>query len=103
VMEALNVPLDRDWLNGYYQFCNRIAALYFLTHHGVKAHLLFIYFEGDKMAHGGTCPQTVLAWESSLAAQSNWVGLPVVNMLDNRIHKLCLSVCPTGEAAEHVG
>jgi hypothetical protein len=28
---GLGVESDRDWLHGYYQFCNRLAVLHFLT------------------------------------------------------------------------
>jgi hypothetical protein len=32
--DALGVAPERDWLNGYYQFANRLAVLHFLTSNG---------------------------------------------------------------------
>jgi hypothetical protein len=52
--QALGVPPERDWLDGHYQYCNRIAALHFLTKAGIGARLLFIYFCGDEF-RGKTC------------------------------------------------
>ena len=56
---ALGVSADRDWLKGYYQYANRIAALHFLTQHKVPAHLLLIYFLGDRFSVA-YAPQTRL-------------------------------------------
>jgi len=48
VKSTLGVAEDRDWLNGYYQYCNRIAVLEFLNRQKVPTRLMFIYFVGDK-------------------------------------------------------
>ena len=91
--EALGVRLEHDWLNRYYQFCNRVAALHFLNIHDVPAHLLFVYFVGDHIP-GRTCPQDAQAWGPVLLAQEEHVGLPANHPLAHRIHKLFLPVCP---------
>jgi len=96
---ALGVQTDRDWMRGYYQFCNRIAALHFLEDHGQDAQMLFIYFVGDKSGPGRSCPQTVGEWESALAQQSDHIGLPETNRLSNRVHHLFLPVCLIGTTA----
>ena len=33
---------EADWLNGYYQYANRLAHLYFLGHHHVPAYLVLV-------------------------------------------------------------
>ena len=43
----LRVAEDRDWLNGYYQYCNRIAVLDFLNRQNTPARMMFIYFIGE--------------------------------------------------------
>src|SRR5271168_3761321 len=64
VKVALGAAPDRNWLTGYYQFCNRVAALHFLNGHAQSAHLLFIYFVGDRIS-GRTCPKTDTGWEKA--------------------------------------
>jgi hypothetical protein len=97
---TLCVPQKCNWLDGYYQYCNRITALEFLDAHAVPARLLFIYFVGDKGNIGDesrwrrTCPATVDDWEKPLNALSKHVGLPVGHRLSSRVHELFLEVCP---------
>jgi len=89
---ALDVSEDRDWLNDYYQFCNRIAALYFLNEHGVPARLLYIYFVGDRGDPRRTCPYDEEGWQDALRAQEEHVGLPTGHKLEARMHKLFLPI-----------
>jgi len=91
--QALGVPEDRDWLHGYYQLCNRVAALYFLNEHGVPARLLCIYFTGDKGdPPRRTCPKNEEGWQESLRAQDEHVGLPRGHILEARTHKMFLPI-----------
>jgi hypothetical protein len=92
--KTLGVPESSDWMSGYYQFCNRIAVLNFLTLNGVKAHLLFVYFLGDVGSSKRKCPRDQKEWESALRVQDCHVALPAKYLLSNRIHKLFLEVCP---------
>jgi hypothetical protein len=92
--QALGAPPERDWMDKYYQFCNRVAALHFLVDNSEPAHLLFIYFVGDKEGDGRICPQTEDEWKGALADQDSHVGLPESHPLSRRIHKLFLHVCP---------
>lgn len=92
--QALGVPSESDWMNKYYQFCNRVAALHFLVENSEPAHLLFIYFLGDKEGTGRDCPQDEAGWKDALADQDSHVGLPESHPLSGRIHKLFLHVCP---------
>ena len=86
----LGVPKDRDWLRGYYQFCNRIAALYFLNAYGVPARLLNLYFLGDQGDRRRTCPYDEEGWREALRAPEEHVGLPAGHGLEARMHKLFL-------------
>ena len=47
--EALGVPSAANWLEGDYQYANRLATLYFLRTQAISARLLFVYFLGDKV------------------------------------------------------
>jgi hypothetical protein len=96
VKSSLGVSPDRDWLEGYYQYCNRIAALDITTGAGTPARLLFVYFCGDRSGPGRTCPSDALGWSSSLADQAHHVGLPAEHRLASRIHHLFLAVDPSG-------
>jgi len=92
---ALGVPAERDWLSGYYQYCNRVAVLQFLTRQGVPARLLFLYFTGDRFPDGAAdCPADAKGWKPALAAQAAHVGLPEGHPLSDRIHTLFLPVGP---------
>ena len=90
---ALGVPAERDWLSGYYQYCNRVAVLHFLTRQSVPARLLFLYFTGDRFPDGtADCPADAKGWKSALEAQAAHVGLPEGHPLSDRIHTLFLPV-----------
>lgn len=88
---ALGVDASRDWLNGYYQFCNRLAVLQFLESRDIRARLLFVYFTGD-VAGGRDCPKDESGWWPAIEAQDGHVGLPTEHPLKGRIHKLFLPV-----------
>ena len=90
--KALGVPQDRDWLNGYYQFCNRVAVLHFLNQHGIPAHLLHPYFLGDRGDSNRTCPADEEGWHQALRTQEEHVGLPVGHKLEARMHNLFLPI-----------
>ncbi len=91
--KALGVQPGRDWLSGYYQFCNRVAVLHFLNSHDVPARLLFVYFTGDAFPDSSAdCPADEDGWREALAKQAEHVGLPDQHPLSNRIHKLFLPV-----------
>lgn len=96
--QRLGVAEDRDWLNGYYQYCNRLALLNFLTEKGVGAHLLFIYFVGDRFPDrfAVECPQTAEEWQPSLSAMDEHVGLMNHSPLKTRVHRVFLPVFPPG-------
>lgn len=84
----LGVGEHHDWLKRYYQYANRLAVLHFLVNKNENAHLLFVYFAGDKRPDGIACPQNEAAWEQALTDQANWLGLSNKHTLSDRIHKL---------------
>jgi len=89
---ALGVPAEADWTSPYYQYCNRVAALHFLTSHGVNAKLLFIYFCGDKGDARRTCPVDRQGWEERLEEMRRHVGVPAGHYLKGKIQNLFLPV-----------
>lgn len=93
--QRLGVAEDRDWLKGYYQYCNRLALLNFLVDKSVSARLLFIYFVGDKFPDGSVeCPNSAEEWYSSLSEMDKHVGLANDSPLRARIHRVFLPVFP---------
>ena len=91
VKADLGVDRDRDWLDGYYQFCLQVAVLWFLQHHGITARLMYVYFTGDRNP-GFTCPQVSGEWEQPIAEMRRHVGLPENHQLSDRIHYLIVPV-----------
>ena len=73
----LNVTEDAIWHETYYQFCNRLTALYFLNEQvQVPSRLLMIYFIGDKFPDGRDCPQSQDAWGSLISKMHQAIKLP---------------------------
>jgi hypothetical protein len=99
VKSDLGVRPILDWLNGYYQYCNRIAALWFLGRHKLKARLLFIYFTGDEYPmHAFDCPEDREGWQDELEERRKHVGLPADHPIAGRIYEIYLPVA--GSAPE---
>ena len=89
---AVGVPADRDWLKRYYQFANRLAVLYFLIEHGIRARLLHIYFLGDHH-DGKRCPWSQQGWQESIGIMRAHLGLSGQSEIEKRAHELFLPVC----------
>jgi hypothetical protein len=86
------VPLD-NWLSPYYQYCNRLATLYFLMEHAVPARLVFVYFTGDQHPRGiWDCPRTPEDWVPALDALKRHTGLAESSELEQRVHHVFLPV-----------
>jgi hypothetical protein len=71
--KAMSVDPSSDWLNGYYQYANRLAHLAFLQQNGVDACLVFIYFTCDQEMKG---PASDTAWAPFIDAATLHLGLP---------------------------
>jgi hypothetical protein len=87
---GLSVPVE-NWLSPYYQYANRVSALWRLRHHGVPARLLFVYFTGEDMP-GRSCPKNPSEWQASLDKMYRHLGLIEQSDLEKHIHKLFLPV-----------
>jgi len=73
----LNVTGDAIWHETYYQFCNRVAALYFLNEQvQVPSRLLMIYFVGDEFPDGRDCPQSQDSWKPLVSKMHQTIKLP---------------------------
>ena len=92
---AGSTPLEH-WLGRYYQYANRLAALYFLMEEcqpAVPTRLLFIYFMGDKHK-GQDCPQTREDWEPILDEMADGLWVDRGSPLCERVHHMFLAVNP---------
>ena len=89
---TLGAPPDADWLNGYYQYANRLAVLHHLDRHGIGAQLLFLYFCGDIRRDSFVCPADEAEWHPALVAQYAHLGLAPDYPFVGRVHNLFLPV-----------
>lgn len=99
---ALGASTGCDWLNGYYQFCNRLAALHVMNKAGTPARLLYVYFCGDRGDSRRTCPTTEAEWAKALAEQGQHVGLNSGHYLERRMHKLFLNAAVPPSTAQGI-
>ena len=71
--QRLGVPLEADWLNGYYQYANRVTHLMYLQEElGVPATLVFLYFTGDTAMRRPAAPSE---WEAALQPVYRQLGI----------------------------
>jgi hypothetical protein len=90
---TVTAPLAADWLRGYFQFAGRLSALNHLLSHKERAHLLLIYFCGDRDDVRRKCPRTPGEWGEAVAARDRHLGLPAKHRLSGNIRSLFLDVC----------
>lgn len=102
---ALGAAASCDWMQPYYQRCNRLVALHVLNKTRTPARLPYVYFCGDVGDQRRTCPASEEDWRTELTKQDQHVGLAIDHPLHDRVHKLFLDVrCNDGVAAfEPVG
>lgn len=89
--KALGIDASRDWMDGYYQYANRLAVLNFLASQGVSARLLFIYFTGDRNGPLD-CPSDESGWAKAIEAQNRHLGIAKRNPILERVYQLFLPV-----------
>lgn len=89
--EAFGAPSDVDWLHGYYQYCNRLATLYFLTSNGIPARLLFVYFVGDRPPDGRS-GASAEDWTEAFRTRQQKLGVNPSSQLASRVHDLLIEV-----------
>jgi len=89
---ALGIDAGKNWIDGYYQYANRLATLHFLNKNQRPARLLFLYFCGDQNPDA-TCPNTAEEWSAKLKDVESQLGLDTMTgPLQHRVHKMFLSV-----------
>lgn len=69
---VLGAGEDADWLDGYYQYSNRLSHLAFLRERGVDAWMVFLCFVGDAEMHG-SCSEA--EWLPHIKAAREHLGL----------------------------
>jgi hypothetical protein len=70
------------WADTFYQLANRVAHLYFLRKHGLKAWLVLVNFLGDRDMKG---PDSAAEWEAAYAVIWYVLGIPRRNPLEKYI------------------
>ena len=70
--QFLNISSGQNWLNGFYQYANRLSHLYFLRELcGVNAYLIFVYFCNDA-TH---IPTSIEQWHGAIKLQKHLMAL----------------------------
>ena len=69
---AFDAKIESDWMNGYYQYANRLAHLHFLQSRGIDACLVFLYFVGDSDIGG---PSSEREWTPFIEAAQSHLGI----------------------------
>jgi hypothetical protein len=87
---ALGVHRFFAWDGTYYQYTNRLTVLHFLREHGVRAHLIGLYFTGDRFPDNTPCPRTSADWNALLEARRLTLGLPKRHRLSRFDHHVFL-------------
>jgi hypothetical protein len=76
-----------DWLNGYYQYANRLAHLYLFRHiNGLKAWLVFVYFVNDVKMHG---PESEAKWHEAIGAVHAHLGVASERLAPHVVDLFC--------------
>lgn len=87
--EYLGITQAIPWHREYYQYANRIAALYFLNViAAIPSRLVFLYFTGDCFPDGRRCPKDASDWEIPISRCHQRLELPKSHKLSERIHDI---------------
>lgn len=93
-INAYNINASADvWKLRYYQKANRIAFLNFLEHHGVEAHLVFIYFMNGY--DNGTSSESVKhkgEWEAAIEREDKYLGIFGNQVIASKISNVFIDV-----------
>jgi hypothetical protein len=92
--KLLGVHRYFHWEGTYYQYANRLAFLNFLQSVGVGAHLVLIYFYGDRFPDGTACPESEEPWNELIRACHLTLGLRDDHSFANKVHNVFLPVLP---------
>lgn len=62
-----------DWSSYFYQYCNRLAHLYYLrVINKIPTYMVFVYFIGDETVDG---PTTKEEWIGAIKVMKNYLGI----------------------------
>ena len=90
VQDFLRVDHTICWTGKLYQYANRLAHLYLLRElNGIDAHLLFVYFTGDKDVNG---PKSIIEWESALTVVKGVLGIGKRHRLSKYVSEVFIDV-----------
>jgi hypothetical protein len=93
----LGVPSETVWHERYYQYANRLAALYFLNVvANIPARLVFLYFTGDVFPDGRPCPQNEQEWRLLITRCHAELKLPERHKLSDRTHDVFVPIIGSG-------
>jgi len=86
--KALRAKPGTDWMLRFYQYANRLAHAYLLrTLNGIPAHLVFIYFVGDKEMNG---PATAAEWKAAISVLHEALG--ITGKIPRYVHDVFIDV-----------
>ena len=86
----LQVNDSIPWAGKLYQYANRLAHLYLLRQlNDIPAHLVFVYFVGDRDVNG---PKTVAEWKAALTVAKAVLGIPERHALSRFVHDVYVDV-----------
>jgi hypothetical protein len=80
-----------SWSSVFYQLTNRLAHLYFLRRHGLKARLVLINFIGDSERNGPSCEAE---WRAAYQVVWHVLGIPKHHKLSPYIVQIFPDVRP---------
>jgi len=80
---AFGAAPNANWLEGYYQYANRLAHLYFFQKHGVPVRLVFVYFTNDADMKG---PCSAREWHKGLAAVYKHLGFDSLSHVNDLVN-----------------
>lgn len=90
VQEFLSVDRSKSWTGKFYQYANRVAHLYLLRElNKVNAHLVFVYFMGDRDVKG---PNSIAEWKAALTVAKGVLGLGERHRLSKYIGEVFIDV-----------
>ena len=92
----MDVDQSIPWSGRLYQYANRLAYLYFLRQvNEIPAHLVFVYFFGDKEMHG---PETEEEWKAAICVAEEVLGIGRRHPLSKYVHEVFVHVREMGNA-----
>jgi len=91
----VNAKSEADWSKFFYQYTNRLAHLYYLTHLNRKsAYLIFLYFTGDASVDGH--PTTREEWHGAIKLMKKYLGIGKCNKLSSYILDIYIDISEIG-------